>query len=328
MQKILRFIFTGLWLFLCLVTFPTSASAASTPVCENLVTNGSFETPVVDYFASEESIEGWRSFNDDIPFEIQSQKIATSSDGSQFLELDSDKVNKIYQDIPTEVDKNYKLTFTFSPRPGVSDNKLNVSWGDTSIVELDKSGESLSDTQWQVYTHNLTANSTTTRLSFDNLNEESNGLGSYIDGITLVASQYATNIIDFSTQYGDSRWSAEQAVGEPNTFEYGDIDTAWTSSSKNGGTEFITLGYDCPIFASGVTVREISGNGFVSKIDVVDTSNVLHTVWQGVDPSQPGSPVDFSISWEPTSFLVKGVKVYVDTQHSTEWEEIDTVELY
>ena len=41
--------------------------------------------------------------------------------------------------------------------------------------------------------------------------------------------------------------------------------------------------------ATGVVVRETLNAGFVSRIDVVDTTNVYHTVFSGVDPSPVGS---------------------------------------
>ena len=71
------------------------------------------------------------------------------------------------------------------------------------------------------------------------------------------------------------------------------------------------------VHAAGVTVRETFNNGFVYQIDVLDTSNVLHTVWTGTDPSQPGTPVDFTVGFAATPYLVKGVKVYVDNNHGT-----------
>ncbi|MCZ6782159.1 MAG: PEP-CTERM sorting domain-containing protein [Proteobacteria bacterium] len=79
------------------------------------------------------------------------------------------------------------------------------------------------------------------------------------------------------------------------------------------------------MFATGATVRETWGNGFVFQIDVLDLSDVLHTVWTGTDPSLPGTPVDFVTSWTQTSFLVKGLKIYVDPLLDTDWEEIDSV---
>ena len=96
----------------------------------------------------------------------------------------------------------------------------------------------------------------------------------------------------------------------------------------NGAAQFLTLGYATPVHASAVTVRETLGNGFVTQIDVLDTNNVLHTVWTGTDPSLPGTPVDFLVTFPTTPYLVKGVKVYVNINHSVGWEEIDAVALH
>lgn len=151
---------------------------------ENLVVNGSFETPVVNYLDFAGSIEGWQLSNGFV-IEIDNEFVNKPSEGSQFIELDSNQVTKIYQDIPTSVGKTYKLTFAFSPRPDILDNKLNVSWENTLVSELEKSGEGLSASVWEVYTYELKADSTSTRLSFDNLNETSDGLGSYFDAVKV-----------------------------------------------------------------------------------------------------------------------------------------------
>src|SRR5262249_32156504 len=55
---------------------------------------------------------------------------------------------------------------------------------------------------------------------------------------------------------------------------------------------------------------------------------VYHTVWTGVDPSQPGGLADFTINFARTAYAVKGIKIYVDTNHNLNtWEEIDAVQL-
>jgi hypothetical protein len=145
----------------------------------------------------------------------------------------------------------------------------------------------------------------------------------------MALEQYASNVIGFSSQWSSPNWSATQALGAPDTLSYGDIPTAWASLSKNGTKEFITLGFSTLIYANGATIRETYGNGFVSQIDALDTNNMLHTVWNGTDSSQPGSPVDFFASWTTTSFLAKGLKIYVDTDHNlSAWEEIDSVKLH
>ncbi|OUC15697.1 MAG: hypothetical protein B0A82_05360 [Alkalinema sp. CACIAM 70d] len=141
--------------------------------------------------------------------------------------------------------------------------------------------------------------------------------------------QYASSVIDFSSEYSASNWSASQALGVPNTFAYGDIPTAWAPRPANGTQEFLTLGFSTPVYANGATIRETYGNGFVRKIDVFDINDTLHNVWNGIDSSQPGSPVDFFASWSTTSFLVKGLKIYIDTDHNLgTWEEIDAVKLH
>ncbi len=152
---------------------------------KNLVVNGSFEEPTVELLGYPESVPGWQLFAGSA-VEFQQGIVAKPYDGKQIVELDGLEASGIYQDIATEAGKTYKLTFAFSPRPDVADNKLKVLWGDTEVVKLDKNGESLSGADWQVYTYDLKATSDSTRLSFDDLDETSDGLGSYIDGVSVV----------------------------------------------------------------------------------------------------------------------------------------------
>lgn len=140
--------------------------------------------------------------------------------------------------------------------------------------------------------------------------------------------QWANSVIGFSSQWDSVDWSAAQALGAPDTFSYGDIPTAWAPLPDNGTLEYITLSYSTAVYASSITIRETNGNGFVYRVDVLDQNNVLHTVWSGTDPSQPGNPVDFLVSFPQTSFLVTGVEIYTDTNHDlSTWEEIDAVQL-
>jgi hypothetical protein len=139
--------------------------------------------------------------------------------------------------------------------------------------------------------------------------------------------QYASSVIGYSSQWSTSDWGAQKVLNAPDTFTYGDIRTAWAPSSRDGTLEWISVGFGSPVYASGATIRETSGNGFVYKVDLIDTLGKLHTVWSGVDNSAQGTPVDFSVSWNTTSYLVSGVKVYTNTSHSTTWEEIDAIQL-
>lgn len=139
--------------------------------------------------------------------------------------------------------------------------------------------------------------------------------------------QYASTVKDFSSQYSAGSWSAAQVLGAPNTFLYGDYATAWAPRSQNGTMEFISVGFTTAVYATGATIRETSGNGFVTQVDVIDTLGKLHTVWSGTDTSVANVPFDFGVSWATTSFLVSGLKVYVNTNHTADWEEIDAIRL-
>lgn len=139
--------------------------------------------------------------------------------------------------------------------------------------------------------------------------------------------QYASSVIGFSSQWSTTNWSAAQVLGAPNTGSYGDIVTAWAPASSNGTREYITVGFGTAVYASGATIRETDGNGFVYQVDALDTLGNLHSVWRGTDTSLPGAPVNFAVSWNPTLYLVAGLKVYVNTDHSTAWEETDSIQL-
>lgn len=140
--------------------------------------------------------------------------------------------------------------------------------------------------------------------------------------------QWANSVIDFSSQWSNNTWAATQALGEPNTFNYGDLSTAWAPSAANGSIEFLSLGFATPTFSTGALIRETYGNGFVVQIDAIDTSGALHTVWTGTDPSQPGQPANFNATWAETAFRTVGLKIHVNTDHNlSAWEEIDAVQL-
>ncbi len=203
MKRILPWVMSALLVLTCVSISPASALAAA----KNLVVNGSFEEPTVELLGYPESVPGWQ-LSAGPAVEFQQGIAGKPYDGGQLVELDGLEVSGIYQDIPTEPGKTYKLTFAFSPRPSVADNKLNVSWGDTTVVKLDKNGESLADTDWQVYTYYLKATDNKTRLSFDDLDETSDALGSFIDAVSLVQSVAPdapcsegakANLIDFNS---------------------------------------------------------------------------------------------------------------------------------
>jgi hypothetical protein len=149
-----------------------------------------------------------------------------------------------------------------------------------------------------------------------------------LHGVPGETTAWASHVIDFSSQWDPGPYGAVQTLDAPDVPAYGNDPRAWAAGQRDGSTEYVTLGFPAPMFATGVTVRETWGNGFVYQVDVVDLADQLHTVWTGTDPSAPGAPADFQLAWTQTTFPVQGVRVYVDTDATTDWEEIDAVRLH
>jgi hypothetical protein len=125
-----------------------------------------------------------------------------------------------------------------------------------------------------------------------------------------------------SSEYSSSSWSAAQATGEPNVTECGDYVQAWAPSSSHEDPEWLQVGFNTAVYATGVRVHETYYSGFVIRIELIDTEGLVHTIWTGIDitPCPGWLEIDFS----STSYLVEGV--IINTQIDG-WEEIDAVEL-
>jgi hypothetical protein len=153
-----------------------------------------------------------------------------------------------------------------------------------------------------------------------------------------VSDQYASTLVGVSAEYQgtdstSTDWKAIQVLGTPNTDTYGSSVTSWSLPMNDMVTpsdpQWITVGFTNAVHANGIEIRETHGNGFVTRIDLIDSSGKIYeNVWQGVDPSKPGAPVNFKINFPITDYLVTAAKVYINTQISKDFEEIDSIRLF
>jgi hypothetical protein len=144
----------------------------------------------------------------------------------------------------------------------------------------------------------------------------------------LALDQWAAKVVAYSSEFSSKGWSAKQALGPPNVHTYGDYPKAWSPSSTNGTFEFITVSYPLPVYATGVTVRETDGWGFVTSVDVTDLEGKVHTVWSGTDDSLPNQINDFLVTFPQTAYLVTEVTVHTNTSLTNGWEEVDSIQLH
>ncbi len=144
---------------------------------------------------------------------------------------------------------------------------------------------------------------------------------------TITIRQWAVNAIA-SSEYSTTSWSAKQATGAPDTSSYGDMRTAWATLREDESIQWIELDYSMPVYATGVNVRETFNPGALIRVDLKDNDGVYHSVWSGTDPNTVSNKIGWSnISFAQTSFPTSTVKLYLDTDLISGWQEVDSVEM-
>ena len=187
---------------------------------DNLLTNGSFETPVIAVEA-----DGWNVFDSVInglawavswvtpdenapavaKLELQ-DGIYNASQGNQYAELDSnwiltpggevegDARVKIEQTIPTTVGQEYTLAFDFSAIPGINggvlNNSVQVYIGGVLVDTQSADGLLNTNTDWNTFTYNFVASSSSTTIALADAGV-ADTFGTFVDNVSLVGCEPA-----------------------------------------------------------------------------------------------------------------------------------------
>ncbi|MBV6644190.1 MAG: hypothetical protein KI790_02000, partial [Cyclobacteriaceae bacterium] len=141
------------------------------------------------------------------------------------------------------------------------------------------------------------------------------------------AITYAEDVIDFSSQFSTTSWSAQRATGAPDVYpQYGDLSNAWTSSSEDGSREYLELSFGCAHTANEVWIYETFNPGAVDTVYVQDPSSGLwEIVWSDSAVAQPKETRIFKAVFPETSFAVSEVRIAFNNPAVPGWNEIDAV---
>jgi hypothetical protein len=178
----------------------TLVSAGNANAATELVVNGSFESDAIaSAWAPVSAVTGWTSSaGGSSAFEIQ--KGATqgglggfnpaAASGTQYLELNTDRLTSVSQTIATTAGGTYALSFAYSGRPdtpGGANSLMNVYWGATLLTPTALVGNN--GGTWQTYSQTLTALGASTSLRFESLGPASSpSYGSYLDNVSVTAA--------------------------------------------------------------------------------------------------------------------------------------------
>jgi hypothetical protein len=131
-----------------------------------------------------------------------------------------------------------------------------------------------------------------------------------------------------TSQYSPDRWSARHATGEPDVVAWADDGNAWTTLDSDGGVQSIELTYATAVLPREVNVIESYQGGAVVRIEARDpTTGDWTELWSGRDPSPPDRIATFGPELEPVGFPTDAVRVTLDTDLVSGFNEIDAVEL-
>jgi hypothetical protein len=147
---------------------------------------------------------------------------------------------------------------------------------------------------------------------------------------SLGQERIGVDMRDVPPGYGPRRgrgWGPEQATGEPDTLQAGDISTAWASRHPDAGPEWLKLEYDKEADIGEVRIRETHNPGAITKVTAFDKDGKEEVLWQGREPDHD-FPGDFVVPVaKDRNVLTKSVKIYLDTTLVQGWNEIDAVRL-
>ncbi len=159
------------------------------PKIVNLLVNGSFEEGVANGDSKfTQTVRGWQTNSE---FEVwgTGKGGVVAADGSNFLELDSQTlVDGVFQDVQTQPNVSYTLTFEAQQRPQASgaasvNDTVEVYWRGELVAKVQPGAD------WSTFTVTVTGSGGVDRLEFREPQGENTTVGPLIDNVKLMGPE-------------------------------------------------------------------------------------------------------------------------------------------
>ncbi len=137
--------------------------------------------------------------------------------------------------------------------------------------------------------------------------------------------QWATKVIQFSSQLSSGQYSAQQALGKPNVLPGGgENPNAWVPD-KPGRKEFLKLGFDNPTSIRQIAIGESYNPSALTRVLVYDETNAEHLIYTFNPSVIPLKGRMLNVFIEPTPYKVVAVKLEFDGAAVPDYYGIDAV---
>ena len=210
---------------------------------ENIVDNGDFEVPEVEYtetFDAGKTLGEWGVEFGSV--DLIDEGYWEPANGQQSVDLSGIEAGAIYQDLFTVDEQYYLLRFALSGNPtmGSEVKEMEIWWGDTlaATVSFDTRGHSSSDMGWSYHQFlGLKAVDTTTRLRFVSLDDSVSGPALDDVSVELYAPPNDLWIQQQGTWLGDNVYTVD-GTDQTGTATVGSEQTAvFQAQLENDGTQ-------------------------------------------------------------------------------------------
>ncbi len=137
--------------------------------------------------------------------------------------------------------------------------------------------------------------------------------------------QWATKVIEFSSELTPVQYAAEQSLGKPNVLPAtGQNPSAWTPD-KPKRAEFIKLGYANPISIQQIAIAESYNPGSLYKVYIYDETGKEYLIHTFNPMSVPLKGRMLNVFVEKTTYKVAAVKLEFDGSALPDYFSLDAV---
>ncbi len=137
--------------------------------------------------------------------------------------------------------------------------------------------------------------------------------------------QWATRVIDYSSELTPVQYSAQQIIGKPNVLPAGgDSPNAWTPERANK-KEFIRVGFDRPMKIRQVAIAESFNPSALYRIVAFDTNGQEHEINTFSPRAVPLNGRMLNIIIEETTYEVASLQLEFDGAAVPEYYSVDAV---
>lgn len=144
-------------------------------------------------------------------------------------------------------------------------------------------------------------------------------------GASAQVVQWASKVLDFSSELTHAQYSAQQALGKPNVMPAGgDNPNAWMPDKPNR-KEFLKLGFDKPMSIKQIAIAESYNPSALYRVLVYDEAGKEYelSTFNPMAIPMKGRMMNFFL--EPTPYKVAAIKLEFDGAATPDYYAIDAV---